>query len=170
LMLARARDPKTQQFLEGSRGLSVFFAEMRNPDGNLNGVRIHRLKEKFGTKAVPTAELELENMRARLVGPLHRGIPTIASILNITRMHCAIGVCGGLSRALAISKEFARVREVGWLCSLEPRLPSFGVYTYRHKANDWWICHCIHVLWPIWNSLIERQCSSPTTVWLYWVG
>ncbi|KAI9594494.1 hypothetical protein BDF19DRAFT_123924 [Syncephalis fuscata] len=110
LMLARARDPKTNEFREGSRGLSVFFAEMRNADGSLNGVRIHRLKDKFGTKAVPTAELELENMRGQLVGPLHRGIPTIASILNITRMHCAIGVCGGLGRALAISKEYSRVR------------------------------------------------------------
>ncbi|KAI8057755.1 hypothetical protein BDF22DRAFT_615618, partial [Syncephalis plumigaleata] len=110
LMLARARDPQTKQFRDGSRGLSVFFAKMRHADGKLNGVRIHRLKNKFGTKAVPTAELELENMQARLVGPLHRGIPTISSILNITRMYCAIGVCGQLALAHAISKEYARIR------------------------------------------------------------
>ncbi|RKP23780.1 hypothetical protein SYNPS1DRAFT_30464 [Syncephalis pseudoplumigaleata] len=110
LLLARARDPRTHTFREGSRGLSVFFAEMRLPDGKLNGVRIHRLKHKFGTKAVPTAELELERMHARLVGSLHHGVPTIASILNITRMYCAIGVCSQLGIALAMAKEYARIR------------------------------------------------------------
>lgn len=49
----------------GSRGLSVFFLEMRNSDGDLNGIIIHKLKNKLGTKAVPTAELEL-------VGGTHR--------------------------------------------------------------------------------------------------
>ncbi|RKP08840.1 hypothetical protein THASP1DRAFT_15080 [Thamnocephalis sphaerospora] len=111
LLLGRAQDPDTGAFVEGSRGLSLFYAEMRHANGALNGVRVHRLKEKYGTKAVPTAELELVGMQAQLVGRLHRGVATISSILNITRMHSAIAVCGGLRRALAVAKEFSRVRE-----------------------------------------------------------
>lgn len=40
---------------------------MRNPDGTLNGVRVHRLKNKYGTKGLPTAELELSGMNAVMV-------------------------------------------------------------------------------------------------------
>jgi alkylation response protein AidB-like acyl-CoA dehydrogenase len=111
LLLARAYDPNTKEFKEGSRGLSLFFAKMRHPDGTLNGIRVHRLKQKYGTKAVPTAELELVGMKGRLLGKLHRGVPSISPILNITRMHCSIAVCGSLRRALAVAKEYARVRE-----------------------------------------------------------
>ena len=68
LLLARPRDADGQAG-EGSKGLSLFFARVRKDDGTLNGVRIHRLKNKFGTKALPTAELELAGMRARMVRP-----------------------------------------------------------------------------------------------------
>jgi hypothetical protein len=40
---------------------------MRRPDGQLNGVRVHRLKNKYGTKGLPTAELELNGMKAQMV-------------------------------------------------------------------------------------------------------
>jgi hypothetical protein len=40
---------------------------MRNTDGTLNGVRVHRLKNKYGTKGLPTAELELSGMNAVMV-------------------------------------------------------------------------------------------------------
>lgn len=52
-----------------------------------NGIRFHRLKTKMGTKELPTAELELKDVRAWRVGPLDRGIPTIATLLNVTRTH-----------------------------------------------------------------------------------
>ena len=66
LLLARPRDAEGHA-PEGSKGLSLFFARVRKDDGKLNGVRIHRLKNKMGTKALPTAELELQGMRARMV-------------------------------------------------------------------------------------------------------
>lgn len=34
----------------GARGLSLFAIKMRKEDGQLNGVQIHRLKKKWGTK------------------------------------------------------------------------------------------------------------------------
>lgn len=75
-----------------------------------NGVRIHRLKTKMGTKELPTAELELENVRAHLIGPLNRGIATIALLLNVTRTHNFITALSCWRRGMAIAKNFAKAR------------------------------------------------------------
>ena len=98
--------------------LSTFLAPLRktiiDADGKervvSNGVRIHRLKNKLGTKQLPTAELELKDMRAHLVGPLDQGIPTISHILNITRAHTFMASAAGWRRALSIAKSFAKAR------------------------------------------------------------
>ncbi|KAL4950106.1 hypothetical protein BDW69DRAFT_202388 [Aspergillus filifer] len=76
-----------------------------------NGIRIHRLKNKLGTKELPTAELELKITRAHLVGELDKGIQTIAPLLNITRMHTFIGSLAAWRRALDIAKAFAKTRK-----------------------------------------------------------
>lgn len=77
-----------------------------------NGVRIHRLKNKFGTKQLPTAELELKDMRAHLVGPLDRGVATISHLLNVTRAWAFMGSLSGMRRGLSIAKRFASNRTV----------------------------------------------------------
>ena len=40
----------------------MFYLETRDGDGLLNGIEINRLKDKFGTKKLPTAELALNTM------------------------------------------------------------------------------------------------------------
>lgn len=108
------------------KGLSAFYAPMRrwNPTlavsasgkkggMELNGVRIARLKNKMGTKSLPTAELELDGMRGWLIGEEGKGIREITTILTITRIRSAVGGLGYLSRSLAVARAFARVREVG---------------------------------------------------------
>ncbi|KAK3377888.1 acyl-CoA dehydrogenase/oxidase [Podospora didyma] len=108
------------------KGVSAFFAPMRrhNPSlvsatgkrGNgteLNGVTIQRLKNKFGTQSLPTAELELKGMRGWLIGEEGKGIQEISTILNITRAHTTVSSMGYLGRGLGIAKAFAVVREVG---------------------------------------------------------
>jgi alkylation response protein AidB-like acyl-CoA dehydrogenase len=105
-------------------GLSTFFAPMRRPvssssasgvepERELNGIFIQRLKNKFGTKSLPTAELELKDTRAYLIGKEGQGIQEISTILNISRLWSALSAVGYLGRGLAIAKSFAAVREVG---------------------------------------------------------
>ncbi|TQV94393.1 hypothetical protein V2A60_002577 [Cordyceps javanica] len=77
-----------------------------------NGVRIHRLKNKFGTKQLPTAELELKDMRAHLVGPVDRGVATISHLLNVTRAWAFVSSIAAMRRGLGISKQFAANRTV----------------------------------------------------------
>lgn len=93
-------------------GVSVFFAPMRLADGTLNGVRIQRLKNKMGTKPVPTAELELKGMRAWMIGEEGKGVKEISAILNITRLHTGIANVGYWGRGLAVSRGYSRVRKI----------------------------------------------------------
>ena len=107
-------------------GVSAFFAPMRrhNPSlvsitgqtghgTELNGVTIQRLKSKFGTQSLPTAELELKDMRGWLIGEEGKGIQEISTILNITRVHSSVSSMGYLGRSIAVAKSYALVREIG---------------------------------------------------------
>ena len=99
--------------IEGEEKLSLFLVRLRNEEGGLNGIKVHRLKEKLGTKYVPTAELELEGCRAELVGRPGEGVKSIAEVLNITRLYSAAGGVSGLAYGLSVSSEFAKKRMVG---------------------------------------------------------
>ncbi|KAK2756942.1 hypothetical protein FQN54_004910 [Arachnomyces sp. PD_36] len=85
--------------------------EEKEGETELNGVRIQRLKNKLGTKTLPTAELELKGMRGYLIGKEGEGVKEISAILNITRVYNTVSAVGGWGRGLAISRAFARVRE-----------------------------------------------------------
>lgn len=94
----------------GSQGLSLFYLELRDEAGDLQGIRIHRLKDKLGTRALPTAELTLEGAPARLVGEAGRGVATVATMLNVTRLYNACCAVGYMARGLALARDYARRR------------------------------------------------------------
>ncbi|KTD78798.1 acyl-CoA dehydrogenase family protein [Legionella waltersii] len=96
---------------EGSRGLSLFYLELRDNQGNLNGIQINRLKEKLGTKALPTAELTLEGTPAILVGGEGNGVKKISSLFNITRIYNACCAVGYMRRAIALARDYAQKRK-----------------------------------------------------------
>ncbi|HEX9773996.1 MAG TPA: acyl-CoA dehydrogenase family protein [Actinomycetota bacterium] len=106
LALARAEGAPA-----GSRGLSLFLLELRRPDGGWNGITVRRLKDKMGTKALPTAELDLDGTVATMIGEPGRGVPTIAPMLNVTRMHAAFASLGGIGHGLALARDYASKRE-----------------------------------------------------------
>jgi alkylation response protein AidB-like acyl-CoA dehydrogenase len=106
---------------DGKGELSAFFAPLRRRQGagndpetvESNGVRIHRLKNKLGTKPLPTAELALERCRGWLIGKPGGGTRVMGTLLNITRLHTAIGSLGYWGRGLAVARAYADVREIG---------------------------------------------------------
>ncbi|HEU4564708.1 MAG TPA: acyl-CoA dehydrogenase family protein [Gemmatimonadaceae bacterium] len=94
----------------GNEGLSLFYLELRDADGALRGIRVHRLKEKLGTRALPTAELTLEGTPAILIGEPGQGVRRIATLLNITRVYNACCAAAGMRRAVALAASYARER------------------------------------------------------------
>jgi alkylation response protein AidB-like acyl-CoA dehydrogenase len=59
-----------------------------------------RLKQKLGTKQLPTGELLLDGMTAELISPPGRGVPSISQMLNITRLHNASGSVSAMRRSV----------------------------------------------------------------------
>lgn len=95
----------------GSRGLSLFYLELRNEQGELNNIQIHRLKDKLGTKALPTAELSLQGTPARIIGGEGEGVKRITSVLNITRIYNSICALGHMRRALDLATDYSYKRK-----------------------------------------------------------
>ena len=95
----------------GSRGLSLFYTELRDSEDRLKNIEILRLKEKLGTRALPTAELRLKGTPARLVGGEGSGVRKIASLFNITRVYNSICATAHLRRALDLARSYSHVRE-----------------------------------------------------------
>ena len=95
---------------EGSRGLALFVVELRDATGRLRDIQINRLKDKLGTRKVPTAELTLDGAPATLVGRPGDGVRAITPMLSVTRTWNAICAVSGMRRALALARDYARRR------------------------------------------------------------
>ena len=107
--------------LEGSRELSLFLVRLRDGEGRLRQIRIDRLKDKLGTRALPTAEIVLEGTPADLIGGEGNGVRKIATVLNITRLYNACCAAGFMRRGLALARDYAtRRRAFGRALSEQP--------------------------------------------------
>jgi hypothetical protein len=95
----------------GGKGLAMFFVEVRDAEGRLNGIRVDRLKDKLGTRKVPTAELMLEGCRAELVGQPVNGTRAIEPMLGVTRMWNSVCAVAFMRRGLALARAYAARRE-----------------------------------------------------------
>ena len=91
------------------RGLSLFLLPRYREDGSLNYF-IRRLKDKIGTRSVPTGEVELHNSQAYLLGEPEQGIYLILETLNISRVANCIGSVALMQRAIAEAIAFAQKR------------------------------------------------------------
>lgn len=94
----------------GGRGLALFYVELRDEAGRLRHIEIDRLKDKLGTRKVPTAELTLAGTPAQLVKGTTDGVRNIAPLLNITRLWNGISAVALMRRGLALADDYARRR------------------------------------------------------------
>jgi alkylation response protein AidB-like acyl-CoA dehydrogenase len=95
----------------GGRGLALFYVETREADGRLRpGLAVNRLKDKLGTRKVPTAELSLDGAEAAAVNGTTDGVRNIAPMLNVTRTWNAVAAAAGMRRGLALARDYAGKR------------------------------------------------------------
>jgi alkylation response protein AidB-like acyl-CoA dehydrogenase len=107
IALALARPENTG---EGADALALFYIETHTSDGKWNGIRIDRLKDKLGTRELPTAEIHLDGAIAEPVGDLAHGVRLIAPVLNVTRTWNTICALATMRRCLALATDYARRR------------------------------------------------------------
>ena len=105
----------------GGRGLALFYLEMRDEQGRLRNISIDRLKDKLGTRKVPTAELTLDGTPAQLVMGTTDGVRNITPVLNITRLWNGISAVSLMRRSIALALDYAHKRTAfGALLSEKP--------------------------------------------------
>jgi acyl-CoA dehydrogenase len=100
---------------EGSRGLGLFLVELVDPFGGRpqlgSTILVNRLKDKLGTRALPTAELTLAGALATPVGGVDGGLKKIAGMLNVTRLHNAVSAAAGMRRGVELAASYASARD-----------------------------------------------------------
>jgi putative acyl-CoA dehydrogenase len=85
-------------------GLSCFLVERGA------GMEFQRLKDKLGTRSLPSSEVEFRGVRGRLVGEEGRGVPAIIRMVNHTRLDCLLGAATGMRRGVVEAIHHARHR------------------------------------------------------------
>lgn len=91
----------------GGSGLAMFYVETHDAAGRPNGIRVERLKDKLGTRKVPTAELSLEGAPAELIGEPRNGTRHIEPMLVITRTWNSVTSVAFMRRALTLARSYA---------------------------------------------------------------
>jgi alkylation response protein AidB-like acyl-CoA dehydrogenase len=95
---------------EGTRGLGLFLVPRTLPDGSVNSMRIRRLKNKLGTRSIPTGEVSFREALGCPLGPVERGFHTMTDMLNVCRMHNATASLGLTRRVLWEAATYLRGR------------------------------------------------------------
>jgi acyl-CoA dehydrogenase len=88
----------------GIKGLALFAVPRVFPDGRANGVHIRRIKDKLGTRAVPTGEIDLVDATGYLLAGGEeardgRGINRMMEFVNESRLAVAAMGAGIMRRA-----------------------------------------------------------------------
>jgi acyl-CoA dehydrogenase len=105
--LVLARRPNAP---EGTDGLSLFLYPGVE-EGDRDAVLFRRLKDKLGTRSVPTGEVAFRGAEAFLVGDPEEGFKYMSEMLNVERLYNAIGSVGVIGRSLLEAKEHVYDRE-----------------------------------------------------------
>jgi putative acyl-CoA dehydrogenase len=93
-------------------GLTCFAMPRFSPDGQVNGLRLQRLKDKLGNKSNASSEVEFADAFAWRVGAEGRGVRTIIEMVQLTRLDCVIASAGLMRMALAQAVHHTRHRTV----------------------------------------------------------
>jgi alkylation response protein AidB-like acyl-CoA dehydrogenase len=94
---------------ENVRGLALFLLPRHREDGSLNYFT-RRIKDKIGTRSVPTGEVELKNSEAYLLGKPEWGIYLILEVLNLSRVANSVASVALAQRAMRDALSYAEGR------------------------------------------------------------
>jgi len=94
----------------GSAGLGLYLVPSHLDDGRPNHFRIRRLKDKLGTKGLPTGEIDLLGAEAVEIAPPPTGFKLMMEALEYSRVHNAVGSVGIQRRSLREALAWTRSR------------------------------------------------------------
>jgi putative acyl-CoA dehydrogenase len=107
--------PMSDAFLvlaQAAEGLTCFLVPRIMSDGNGNGFRFQRLKDKLGNRSNASSEVEFEGAVGEPVGDPGAGVKTIMDMVTLTRLDCAVASAAIMRAGLAEAVHHARHRKV----------------------------------------------------------
>ncbi len=93
-------------------GLTCFLVPRFRPDGNVNALRLQRLKDKLGNRSNASSEVEFARAFGWRIGEEGKGVRTIIEMVQLTRLDCVVASAGITRMALALAVHNARHRTV----------------------------------------------------------
>ena len=105
--------PQSDAFLviaQLDEGPSCFVVPRVLPGGELNTVRIQRLKDKLGNRSNASSEIEFDATDGWLLGEAGKGVRTIIEMVAQTRLDCVLGSAAGMRQCVAEAVWHARGR------------------------------------------------------------
>ena len=94
----------------GTSGLGMFLVPRLLPDGTQNGYTVRRLKEKLGSKSMPTGEYELHDAVGYPVGDIGRGFAQMTEMINVSRLSNGMRAAALMRRSVLEAVTHARGR------------------------------------------------------------
>jgi len=95
----------------GMKGLGLFLLPKTLADGARNHYRIVRLKDKLGSRSMPSGEIILDSAHAYLIGEVGRGFHQMADMINMSRLSNGVRAAGLMRRAVNEALHVARNRD-----------------------------------------------------------
>ena len=134
---------------EGTRGLGLFLLPRHLEDGMPNRITIRRLKEKLGTRAMASGELEFHDALVYQVGPVQDGFKNVMThVINTSRLYNAVGVCANARRAHFVGWSYAQHRmafgqPIIHFPAVQETLAQMRADTAAMMAGTWHIVHTL---------------------------
>lgn len=95
-----------------TRGVGMFMVPKTLADGTRNSYTIDRLKDKMGTRSMPSGEVTLAGAFALQVGQLDRGFLQMAEMVNTSRLSNAMRASALMRRSVRDAVDHTRQRIV----------------------------------------------------------
>lgn len=97
--------------LTGTKGLGLFLLKRVKDNGKANHIHIRRLKEKLGTRAMASAEIDFQDAHAICMGEPEQGFKLLMqNVLHISRIYNSFATLGAAQRAYQITRSYAQTR------------------------------------------------------------
>lgn len=96
---------------EGTKGLGLYLVPAELEDGSRNNISIRRIKDKLGTRSVPTGEVDFQKAVAYEIASPPAGLNQMMEMVNVSRLGVALMGVGIARRSIMEASTYAAERE-----------------------------------------------------------
>jgi len=145
----------------GPRGVALFLVPRQTAEGANNSFRLDRLKDKVGTRSLPTAEMTLTGARGWPLGELGSGLSNMVRIvLTTSRFWNAMAAAATMRAAQRIAASYADFRQAFGRSVADFPLAAESLDNLERDARNY-TAAAFEVL-AVWERVARKERSGET--------